>query len=68
LLGRGLLVVGVVGRGRVGAVTSTPPTLRELALAAPITASALPKAMMKRSLFAIPWPVLHALRASPPTL
>jgi hypothetical protein len=59
LLGRGLLGTGFVGRGRVGVVTSTPPTLRELAVAAPITASVLPKAMMKMNLFAIPWPV-HA--------
>src|SRR5512139_2217556 len=55
--GSGLLVVGVlvvvVVRGRLGAVTSTPPTLSELAVPAPITASVLPKATMEMSLLAI---------------
>jgi hypothetical protein len=37
-------------------VTVTPPTSSELALPAPITAIVLPNAMIKRSLFAIPWP------------
>jgi len=57
LVGRGLVGSGFVGRGRgtVGTLTSSPPTLSELAVLAAITASVLPNAVMKMSLFAIPW-------------
>src|SRR3954467_9144762 len=53
LVGGGLTGSGFVGRGTVGTVTVRPPTVIELAVPAPAIASAVPRAMMTRSLFAI---------------
>jgi hypothetical protein len=64
-LGRGLLGRGS-GRGRVGTVTSSPPTLSELAVPADVTASAMPRAMVTSSRFAIPWPDASEVSPRPP--